>query len=279
VKRCRPTTQPKPRANAELKNEPTCRHRIVPEKKQEQLNDRVAAQPVIVEDPEWISFKEALSNLKEALGTDETDDEDFCKGILRQLESLASFGSWGDRTDFYFVLSVLKDAKPVNKLHAMLVVQMAVCNLAVMRQAQILLKPVRFELPADLQLALHHAKWDTSRLDKQKIKIDDLPVRLAGERAVTRLMQTYALQLQTSAAYQKCAETSVKAQHVSAITNGQGLLTSSTEPGSYKRQKTAAGPSSRGLNGSQQPAASISGSLKEQMNAIDVQKSRGRASS
>jgi hypothetical protein len=92
--------------------------------KEEHPNDRVAAQPFIVEDPEWISFKEALSDLKEALGSDETYDEDFCKGILRRLESLAPFGSWGDRTDFYFVLSVLKGSKPVNKLHAMLVVQM-----------------------------------------------------------------------------------------------------------------------------------------------------------
>jgi hypothetical protein len=265
-----------------LKNEPTIRHRIVREKKREHPNDRIAAQPLIVEEPEWISFKEALSDLKAALGTDktdETDDEDFYKGILRQLESLAPFGSWGDRTDFYFVLSVLKDSKPVNKLHAMLVVQMAVCNLAIMRQAQILLKPVRFELPADLQSALHHARWDTSRLDKQKIKVDDLPVRLAGERAVTRLMQTYAQQLQTSADYQKCAEASVKVEQVSAITNGQGLLTSRTEAGPYKRRKTAVGPSSRGQNGSQHPAASISGSSKEQMNAIDVHKTNGRASS
>jgi hypothetical protein len=276
MKRCRPTTQPKAGASGELKNEPTIRHRIVREEKHEHLNDRVAAQPVIVEDPEWISFKEALSNLKEALGT---DDEDFCKGILRQLESLVPFGSWGDRTDFYFVLSVLKDSKPVNKLHAMLVVQMAVCNLAVMRQAQILLKPVQFELPADLQVALHHARWDTSRLDKQKIRVDDLPVRLAGERAVTRLMQTYALQLQTSAAYQKCAEASVKVEQVSAITSGQGLLTSRTEASPYKRRKTAVGPSSWGQNGSQHPVASISGSSKEQMNAIDVQKTSGRASS
>ena len=49
-------------------------------KEAEGLNDRPAARGFAAEDPVWISFERALSALKEALGT---DDEDFCKGILR----------------------------------------------------------------------------------------------------------------------------------------------------------------------------------------------------
>ena len=86
------------------------------------LNDRPAAKGFAVEDQEWIAFERALSDLKEAL---RTDDEDFCKGILRQLQRLTPYGDRGDQTDFYFVLSVLKDAKPVDESHAMLEVQRA----------------------------------------------------------------------------------------------------------------------------------------------------------
>lgn len=255
MKGSKSTKLTKPAAIGESKCKPTDRERAMLEK---EGDDRTAARSFIVEDEEWIAFERAVSDLKEALGT---DDEGFCKGILRQLEGLTPFGHWGDRTDFDFVLSVLKDAKPVDKLHTMHVVQMAVCHLAGMKQAQILLKPVRFELPADFQLAIHHAKYDTSRLDKQKIKIDDQPARQVGERMVTRLMQTYALQLQTSAAYRRSAEASVKVQQVSAITGGQALLTGGIEAAPYKAQKTAAARSSRGLDG------------------INIQKSNGRASS
>jgi hypothetical protein len=229
------------------------------------LNDRPAAKGFAVEDLDGIAFEHALSDLKEALGT---DDEDFCKGILVQLKRLTPYGHGTDQTDFNFVLSVLKDEKPFNKLHAMQVVQMAVVHLAAMTQSQILVKPVRFELPADFQSAIQNAKWDTSRLDKQKIKFDDQPARQVGERIVTRLMQTFALQLQASAAYRK-SEAS-KVQQVSAITGGPALLTGGTEAVPCKAQKAAAAQPSRGLNGSRQSAAPP---------VINIQKSNGHPSS
>src|SRR5262249_41038229 len=151
-----------PAAIRESKNEPTDRLRAVLEKDGDGLNDPPAARGVTVEDEDWNAFERALSALMEALGT---DDAGFCTGILRQLERLAPFGHWGDQTDFYFVLSVVKDARPVDKFHAMLYVQMAVCQLILMKQAEVLLKPVVFELPADFQLAIHNARYDVSRLD------------------------------------------------------------------------------------------------------------------
>jgi hypothetical protein len=152
------------------------------------LNDKPAAKGFIVEDEEWIAFNHARLRLKQALGI---DDDDFCTGILGQLQKLTNWGHWADQDDFNFVLSLLKDAKPIDKFHALLHVQMAVCHLCAMRQTEVLLKSVRFELPADFQSDLHYAKYDSSRLDKQKIKVDDLPVRQSGERAVRGLMQTY----------------------------------------------------------------------------------------
>ncbi|MFY9838288.1 MAG: hypothetical protein WAK55_17820, partial [Xanthobacteraceae bacterium] len=145
------------------------------------VSGQYAGKGFAVEDDNWIAFEHARSRLKWVLGI---DDDDFCAGILRQLEKLTNWRYWADRSDFDFVLSVLKDANPVDKLHALLHVQMAVCHLCAMKQTELLLKPVRFELPVDFQLAIHRAKYDTRRLDKQKIRVDDLPLRQSGERAV-----------------------------------------------------------------------------------------------
>jgi hypothetical protein len=235
-------------------------------------NNAPAVQPFVVEDEDWNRLKGRYWRLRWVLGI---DDDDFCEGLVYQLSEILRYD---DETNFEFVLSFLKDAKPVDNLHATLLVQMAVCHLAMMKQSQVLLKPVSFELPADFQLAIHHAKYDTSRLDKQKIRIDDLQVRQAGERAFSRLMQTYALQLQISAAYRKSVEVSAKPQQAFAITEGQAVLTGGTVT-AHVGQKTAAGRSPGKLNGSRQSAGRVSRSSKERMNAIHVQKSNGRASS
>ena len=115
------------------------------------LNDKPVAVGFTVEDEERIAFAQARSRLKEALGI---DDDDFCAGILGQLKKLTNWAHWADADDFNFVLSVLKDAKPIDKFHALLNVQMAVCHLCAMRQTEVLLKSVRFELPADFLLGL-----------------------------------------------------------------------------------------------------------------------------
>jgi len=222
------------------------------------LNDKPAAKGLTFGDEDWIAFEDARSRLKEALGI---DDDDFCIGIVRQLEKLTNWGHWSDQDDFNFVLSALKDAKPVDKYHAMLYVQMAVCQLVLMKQAEVLLKPVMFELPADFQVAIHNANYDTTRLDKQKIRVDDLPLRQSGERSVSRLMQTYVLLLQASIAYRKAHEQSVKVQ-----------------PARQKTDKDPPARSSQKLNGSHQSAQGFTDSSK-QMNSINVQKSNDHASS
>jgi hypothetical protein len=263
------TERTKPEAIAESKNKPARRQRAALEKEGQRL--RPAARGNIVEDQEWIAFERGVSALKEALGT---DDEDFCKGILRQLERLTPYGDWGDQTDFYFVISALKDAKPVDKSHAMLAVQMAVCHLCAMKQAEVLLKPVRFDLPADFRIAVRNAMMDPARLDPQKIKIDDQPVRQAGERAFSRLMQMHVVLLEAFVGYRKAK------QQISASTAEMALLSDGGTPAAREKvHKNGAPKSSRGLNGSGPASAHLSSRSKRQMNSITLRKSNGHAPS
>src|SRR5262249_14104407 len=65
-------------------------------------------------------------------------------GLVYQLAEVLRYD---DETNFDFVLSFLRGAKPIDNLHATLLVQMAVCHLAVMKQSQVLLKPVCLSCP------------------------------------------------------------------------------------------------------------------------------------
>jgi hypothetical protein len=262
------TERTNPDASGEPKHKPIGGEKATLEEEGQPLNDGLAARGIAVEDQDWIAFERGVAALKYVLGT---DDEDFCKGILRQLEGLTPYSDRGDQTDFYFVLSVLKDAKPVDKPHAMLAVKMAICHLCAMKQAQVLLKPVRFELPADLRIALSNAGWDPARLDPQKIKVEDQTVRQGGERAFSRLMQTDATLLEAFVDYRKAKEP------ISASTTEIALLSDGAPTARVKAYKNGAPKSSRKLNGSRQSAAHFSGRSKQQMNSITCRKSNGRA--
>jgi hypothetical protein len=217
-------------------------------------NNEPAPQRLLGEDDYWIQLENKRSRLKEALGI---GDDAFCAGLLHQLNRLIPFDDGlENETHFDSVLSVFKDAKPVDTLHANIVFQLAICQLAITRQAEILLRPIHYELPGDVAVALHRAAWDTRRMAPQKIKIDDQPVRLMGERMLTRLMQTYAMLLQASAAYRKAAEAD-----------------------RHKAQKNSPARSSPGLNGSRQSEAQVNGSQMQQISSINIQKGDDSASS
>jgi hypothetical protein len=220
------------------------------------------------DDDYYTKREDRLSRLKEALGI---DDRAFCEGLLQQLNRLLPIDEGPEsETDFDFVLSFLKSPKSGDKEHAVLLFQVAVGQLCGMRQAQILLKPINYELPYDVAVALHRAAWDTRRMEPQRIKIQDQPVRQMAERMLTRFMQTYALQLQVSVSYRKAAESLGRSQ-AAILIDGSAAARRKTPQDSPAR-------SSRGLNGSQQSAAGVSGSSK-QMSSIDLQKSNGRARS
>jgi hypothetical protein len=104
--------------------------------------DGAAAVRITGEDDYWIIREYNCSRLKEALGI---DDNDFCEGIYQQLDNLLSIeDGTQNRRNFDFVLSVVRSLKPVDKLHATLLIQMAVVHLSAMRQSEILLKPLNY---------------------------------------------------------------------------------------------------------------------------------------
>jgi hypothetical protein len=233
------------------------------------------------EDDYFTSLESRRSRLMEALGIVDYADYAFCDGLLQQLNRLFPIdaGPQSD-TDFDFVLSVLKSPKPNDKHHAMLLFQMALVQLCITRQGEILLKPINYELPYDVAVALHRANWDAGRMEPQKIKIYDQPVRQMAERMLTRLSHTFALQFQISAGYQKAAELA-NLQQVTANTHGaqaKTLLSDGTDAAPRKRQKDVPGRSSRALDGSQRSAAGFTDGSKE-MNSMDIQKANGHASS
>jgi len=85
IKRSRPTIERRPQAPL-----PDAGKSQVISKEAQDLNDQSAAKGFAVEDEDWIAFEHARSRVKEALGI---DDDDFCTGIVRQLEKLTN---WGD---------------------------------------------------------------------------------------------------------------------------------------------------------------------------------------
>jgi hypothetical protein len=241
-------------------------------KEAQDLNGKPAGVRICGEDDYFTDLEYRRSRLKEALGI---DDYAFCDGLLQQLNRLFPLDEGPEsETDFNFVLSVLK-SNPVDKDHAMLLFQMALVQLCITRQAQILLKPINYELPYDVAVALHRANWDAGRMEPQKIKIHDQPVRQIGERMLTRLMHTFALQFRISANYRKTAVAKLQAVFTSTD-DAKALPTDGAE--AKKTEKDPAERSSRGLNGSHRSAAGFT-DRRKQMNSINGQKGNGHASS
>jgi hypothetical protein len=143
-------------------------------KESQQQSDRPARHRFFIEDYYGEELDRDVVRVREAIGI---DDDAFCRVIAGRRYQVTAGEPYGDKADFNFMLSVLKDLRPVDKIHAMLAVNVVISQLALMRVGESLLKPITFELPAELILACHHAHWDLSRLDKQKIQIDDQPVR------------------------------------------------------------------------------------------------------
>jgi hypothetical protein len=153
----------------------------------------------------------------------------FCRGIARQLYQVTSSEPYSDKADFNFMLSVLKDLRPVDKIHAMLAVNVVLSQLALMRVAESLLKPITFELPGEFISACHHAHYDLARLDKQKIQIDDQPVREWGARMYNKLSLTLHMHSQAFLRYRTTAQTLKKPQH--AIPDIPSMNGAATMPG------------------------------------------------
>jgi hypothetical protein len=171
----------------------------------------------VVVDDYWERIATDTTRLEEALGI---SDKAFCEAIVRQVYVLAQ--EEGDETDCNFVFSFIEDAKPINKAHLMLLVQMSICHLAVMRQGQILLMSAKFEPPDDFGM---YSISETLRRNHQ-IKIDDQPVCEFGTRIVNKLMHTYVTQLEASTRYRLMSQAdTTRMIKNDAANNGSGRKT------------------------------------------------------
>jgi hypothetical protein len=118
-KRSRPKTgrqvgekRPQGAVPDDCKSQVTC-------KEAQGLNDKPAPVRICGEDDYYTDREYRCSRLKEALGI---DNDAFCDGLLQQLYRLLPINEGPEsEADFNFVLAVLKDAKPVDTLHANLV--------------------------------------------------------------------------------------------------------------------------------------------------------------
>ena len=220
-----PTKPAKPAAEAKRKPKNHERARRA-EKLLRRSKKRLAGERFFVEDDFREQLDRDIVRAQEALGI---DDDAFCRVIVRRLYQVTVSALHGEKEDFNFMLSVLKDLRPVDKIHAMLAVNVVLSQLSLMRMGEGLLKPITFELPAELISACHLAHWDLSRLDKQKIQIDDQPVREWGARMFSKLNQTFLMQLDAFMRYRTTVQPLKKAQH--AIQDAPSMNGAATMPG------------------------------------------------
>jgi hypothetical protein len=226
------------------------------------LNDQAERhQPAVVDDGYMDRVENDLLRVKEALGI---DDDDFCRGIVYQLYR-------GTRLDFLdldfnLLVSFLKDARPVDKFHASLLVAAAVCFMQAMRLLQNLSEPMQCDVsPNDMAWALCYGR-DVSTLPKRHIKIDNQPLLELSQRAGTRLMGMYVQLLDAANRYPATAASAINVPKVSAAGRRRAIR---------GVPKNASAVSARRLNG--QFAATVTAKPTPEMDSIAVKKSNGPA--
>ena len=129
--------------------------------------------------------------LMEALGTVSTD---FVHGLVNQLANAGSQGRKIDEAGLNFMLSVIKGIKPKDQLEAMLAAQMAAVHTATMTFAR----------------RLNH--------------VETIQQQDSAERALNKLVRTYAMQMEALKRYRTGGEQKVTVQHVSVNEGGQAIV-------------------------------------------------------
>ena len=95
-------------------------------------------------------------------------DEDFYRGLMRQLTGVASLAEGASQRDLDFLLSVIKDIKPQNHIEALLSVQMVAVHGVMMKSAGQLgsVDPLRAEHTTQLFIKL--ARTFTAQMEALK---------------------------------------------------------------------------------------------------------------
>src|SRR5262249_49431202 len=129
--------------------------------------------------------------LAEALGT---VDGYFVNGLLAQLGNATSQDQRPDESAINFLLSVIKGAKPKDQFEAMLAAQMAVVHTA------------------------------TMRFTRRLANVETIEEQDSAERALNKLVRTYAMQMEALKRYRTGGEQKVTVQHVSVNEGGQAIV-------------------------------------------------------
>ena len=129
--------------------------------------------------------------LMKAIGS---TDDDFVKGLLKQLASAGSQGQKPDEGGINFMLSVVKGIEPRDQIEAMLAAQMA---------------------------AVHNA---TMTFARHLAHVDNLAQQDSAQTAFNKLARTFAAQVSALKDYRSKGEQKMTVQHVHVAEGGQAIV-------------------------------------------------------
>ena len=123
-----------------------------------------------------------------------TRDDDFLKGILTQLAQVGSKGAQVDQDGINFMLAVVTGIEPRDQVEALLAVQMAAVQNAIMTFAH--------------RLA----------------NVQNIPQQDSAERAFNKLARTFTAQVEALKRYRSRGEQTVRVEHVTVQAGGQAIV-------------------------------------------------------
>jgi hypothetical protein len=150
--------------------------------------------------------------LMKALGT---LDPAFYQGFVSQIAKAASLGALGEKLDevaLNFIIAVIKGIEPRDQLEAMLAAQMG---------------------------AIHMLTMDFAR---RLNAADNIPQRDSAERALNKLVRSFAVQVETLKRYRSDGSQKVTVEHVTINEGGKAIVGNVSHGGaggSEKRETTS----------------------------------------
>jgi hypothetical protein len=136
--------------------------------------------------------------LMKALGT---SDSGFYAGILPQIAKAATLGEKVDEVALNFMIAVIKGIEPKDQLECMLAAQMA---------------------------AVHMLTMDFAR---RLANADNIPQRDSAERALNKLVRSFAVQVETLKRYRSDGSQKVTVEHVTINEGGRAIVGNVTHGG------------------------------------------------
>jgi hypothetical protein len=153
----------------------------------------------------------ARSLFKEALGT---ADDDFCDGLLSQFFDLVNMDDSCDQiteVDLNFLISMVKNGKPKDEHHTMLLFQMGGIHM-------VLIKMMRNYLRIQREFMLIDRDWTDKNpylIEKRESLIKSLSLLLQEtDRSVNRLARTLCMQSEALERYRRSGEPSMTVQQL-----------------------------------------------------------------